>query len=95
MLEIWPNESREIVGRTALALGYVGFLGVCFGGIPITPVLQLTRVVALLGPVAIVLGIVGRYRSTDRSSKWAITIGVLTTLYVPTMWFSFFARLPK
>jgi hypothetical protein len=92
MLEIWPDESREIVGKTALALGYVGFLGVCFSGIPITPFFQLGRVVALLGPVAIVLGIVGRYRSTERSSKWAIAIGVLPILYVPTMWFSYFAR---
>ena len=93
-MEISLNESRNIAEKTALTLGCIAFFGVCLSSLP-APGLQIGRVLALLGPVAIILGIIGRYQSSDGSSKWAITVGVITTLYVPTVWLSYVAGLSK
>jgi hypothetical protein len=78
---ITVGQSR--LGLVALGVGLLALLGVGFCGSP--PLFFVGRTMTLLGPVSIVLGIVARRRSTSSVASFAITIGAIVSLYLPTL----------
>jgi hypothetical protein len=37
-------------------------------------------------PIGLLLGVIAMYRPPRRSAVWAVAIGVLGSLYIPTIW---------
>ncbi len=79
--------NRKTLAKLVLLLSLAGLLGVCLCSFP--SLFSLARGLALLGPVAVVLGTILECHSIDRITRWAIAIGVVTTLYLPTLWLPF------
>ncbi len=77
-----------MVPASALLFGIVSLLGVFVCSLP-----QLGAIGPALvsfGPVAIILGVVSRFRSTNRMGFWAVVIGIVASLFLPTVWLPFF-----
>jgi hypothetical protein len=75
--------SIRSLGGAALCVSLTALLGVCLCSIP--GYAGVGRLLALLGPVAIVLGVVARWRFPTRTAFWAVAVGTLASFYLPTL----------
>ena len=73
------------ISRLAFCLALLGVVGVF-----LSSSWRFGAVLALFGPVAIILGIIGRFLESDRLALWAVVIGFIVSLYLPTLWLRFF-----
>lgn len=70
------------LGRIALGLSVIAFVGVC-----IAPGFQTAaRYIALLAVPGIVVGTVARFRGEGKIGFYAVLIGIVAALYLPTFW---------
>ncbi len=85
---ILPMKPSTSLARVAFLCSLAGLFGLWLCAQPAT--MELGPIVGLLGPAAILLGTIARFRSKNRWSKWAFLLGFFVTLYLPTVWLPFF-----
>ena len=73
------------ISRFAFCLALLGVVGVF-----LSSSWRFGALLVLFGPVAIVLGIIARFLESDRLALWAVVIGFIVCLYLPTLWWQFF-----
>lgn len=78
------SQQRMPLSNIAFTMALTAFLGVML--VSFRPLVPLGFLLANLGPVAVILGIVSAVQSPARSARWAIVIGIIASLYLPTFW---------
>jgi hypothetical protein len=84
------KSSHNRLGVISLVVSFLGFLGVSL--CTFTHLSYVAPFIALLAPVGVIVGIVGLFRPPCRFGCLGIIVGVIGSLYVPTIWLHFFLR---
>jgi len=84
------TNSRLNPGRIGLILSVIGLIGVTLCSFP--PLGGLGRALAFFSIPGLIFGTVGRWRNQPRSGFYAVLLGAIGALYLPTLWMTFFVN---
>jgi hypothetical protein len=79
--------SRNLAGSVGFSLSLVGVIGLSLIG-PVMPAIGMCMTLFCL--LGLVTSIVGLFRSPRRLAGWGVALGILGSLYLPTLYLSIF-----
>ena len=75
---------RNRVGNFGLALSLLGLVSMQLCSAP--ELIWLLQLVSLACPAGLIVGLIGVFRVPRWPARWAMLLGFLGSLYIPTIW---------